>query len=365
VIAGLYRQQISADITTTAFDMGLDKQAAIIGVMTGITESNLDPAALDALQGPDTPGPLKSVGIYQQKPFYWANEYWPAGTTINSPAFESQTYLDKAVTQLKTTDYAAKKFFAAFNTEPTLKNGAWKKLDPWVVAQTIQKSDFSDGSNYKVQYQVGKDTVTALMKQYPELAKGKTVTMDTAITDGTQAIDNCKMDLGNLDGSYILKVNHALTYHDAGVVFADTGLAVARAQSYVGHAERACSDGMCLSKCDYLAGYIWGYSNSGYFSAKIHWQTAVSEGIAHPGDRNPPIGALLFWDTGIYGHVATYVGNGMVVSNVTIARSADGSSGQGNVYMMPADWWTDRAHYYGWAPPKFRGARVPNAGFTN
>lgn len=168
-------------------------------------------------------------------------------------------------------------------------------------------------------------------------------------------------DLGQLStGGYVIAPSEDLVnpFTDTGMANENASVAVRRAMMFVGNAHLACSDGMCLGQCDGLAAEIWGYSNSGFASANTHWQHAVDNGYANPGDMNPPIGALLYWDTGHeYGHVATYVGNGMVVSNLTT------SAGVSNVYLMPAAQWSQWHPYRGWSDPVFRGAVRPNTGF--
>lgn len=132
-----------------------------------------------------------------------------------------------------------------------------------------------------------------------------------------------------------------------------SSIAIARALSYVGNAGAACSDGFCSELCDHLAGVVWGYNTaSGYASAETHWETAVSQGIAHKDDKNPPLGALLFYKGGTLGHVATYVGEGMVVSNVNVGSTS-------NVYLVSADFFG--MPYLGWAPPVFFGAAPGSA----
>lgn len=176
----------------------------------------------------------------------------------------------------------------------------------------------------------------------------------------------CTVDLSGIDPRFIMFYSKETTFSDGGVT--DQGEhAVDRALSYVGHAEIPCpEDGQCYWLCDYLAGYIRGYTNSGYSSAYAHWLKMVDQGYAHPKDRNPPIGALLFWSSGNnietdFGHVATYVGNGLVVGNIS------GGKGGANVYLHSADspeaW--DGYEYMGWSDPVFAGARrAPDHGFV-
>lgn len=156
---------------------------------------------------------------------------------------------------------------------------------------------------------------------------------------------------------YINDYSGEITFGGGEVVFPNTYKAVSRAFSSVGDALSICQDGKCFNKCDHLAGDIWGYEEaSGYLSAMTHWQTAVAQGIAVRGDKEPPLGALLFWETGRpFGHVATYIGNGMVVTN------AGGEYGS-NVYIYYADWY-DMVNYkyLGWAPPVFFGEEPGSA----
>lgn len=156
---------------------------------------------------------------------------------------------------------------------------------------------------------------------------------------------------------YINKYEGEITFKGGESVFPKTHIAISRAFSSVGDALSVCQDGKCFNKCDHLAGDIWGYEEaSGYYSAMTHWQTAVNQGIAVKGDKEPPLGALLFWDTSRpFGHVATYIGNGLVVTN------AGGEYGS-NVYIYYADWYDRIGYkYLGWAPPVFFGEEPGSA----
>jgi cell wall-associated NlpC family hydrolase len=106
--------------------------------------------------------------------------------------------------------------------------------------------------------------------------------------------------------------------------------------------------------CARLAARINGYPHSGYWTAIGQWRSYVELGIAHPGDTDPPPGALLFWETpgGGAGHVAVYLGDGLVVSNDVY----DEVPGNGGVYYAPIDEFSDgrwNLPYLGWAPPAY------------
>lgn len=156
------------------------------------------------------------------------------------------------------------------------------------------------------------------------------------------------------NGVYLITSRSNNLFGGGELVFPKTEKAMSRAMAAVGHAYRACRDNACEGLCDHLAGSIWGYSDySGYATAMVHWRTAVSDRIAHLNDREPPLGALLFWKTQKpEGHVATYIGNGRVVSN------SDGPSGT-NVYIVEATAYEDFGYeYLGWADPVFRGEKI-------
>ncbi len=130
-----------------------------------------------------------------------------------------------------------------------------------------------------------------------------------------------------------------------------------------------CANGSCFGKCDYVAGISWGYDNySGYSSAYDHWQTMIKQGHAHPGDRNPPVGALLFYEdpstkgfpANDFGHVVVYLGNNMVISSDI---SPTGQYSPGSISIVPAYKIEARGFgdpYLGWSDPIFAGPKDPN-----
>lgn len=150
---------------------------------------------------------------------------------------------------------------------------------------------------------------------------------------------------------FIIPYGGEVTFEGGEWIYDNTAKAMERAISSIGDAVSVCTDGECFNKCDHLAGDIWGYDYaSGYLSAATHWETAKNQDIARLEDREPPMGALLFWDTGrVFGHVATYIGNGQVVTN-----SSSGEFGP-DVYVVSADMY-EKVYgwdYLGWADPVF------------
>ncbi len=80
-----------------------------------------------------------------------------------------------------------------------------------------------------------------------------------------------------------------------------------------------------------------------YPSAFDHWLDAYRSGRAHPGDLDPPRGAIVFWAVAMpLGHVGISLGDGRFVST-----SVRGGIGVAELAYFPA--------YLGWAdpPPSF------------
>ena len=122
--------------------------------------------------------------------------------------------------------------------------------------------------------------------------------------------------------------------------------------------------------CDRLACRAYGYVGSGYPSAIVHWQTMLADGYAHPGDRCPPLGAFVFWNTGRpYGHVSVVVQadpvgcdpNTIQVTSNGVFDTATGN--HGGVYLLTfarLDRMQLAGHgYLGWSPPVCAGALLP------
>lgn len=364
------KQQEAKEIVAVAYERGYGRAGAELALMAALTESQLDVNALDVLQPLDTPKPKKSVGPFLRSPWEWARELWPAGTTEGSAAFSNPVYVNAAIEKMKDSTFAANKFFDRLEANPALAGGLWKEQKKWEVAAIVMQSSVTSGENYALESGTAKSTVITILQRYgTEIPNYTPPTTATASPGATPAPSDSAtgspnsltpaetaIDCGNFRayggwGSFAFPPDMVNEFKDGPAKYgARAQIAVQRALSFVGRAERACSDGKCYQKCDHLAGDIWGYPEaSGYYSAKEHWFSAVRQGVAYPGDTNPPIGALLFWDTGYYGHVATYIGNGYVVSNLS-----NGPSGP-NVYKVPATLFTESwgAPYYGWADPTF------------
>lgn len=363
------KQQEAKEIIIVAYQRGYGRAGAQLALMAALTESQLDVNAYNVLQPTSTAKPLRSAGVFQRAPWDWAREVWPAGTVEGNAAYSNPVYVNTAIDKMRDSTYATNKFFDRLEANPDLAGDKWKAKPQWEVAAIIMESSVTSGENYSLESGTAKSTVITILQRYPTEIPNYTPPNANATATASpspspsassstaaDAVTDAAADCGNYGtyggwGSFAFPPDMLSEFKDGPPKYgARANIAVARALSFVGHAERACSDGKCYQKCDHLAGDIWGYpAASGYYSAKEHWFSAVRQGVANPGDTNPPIGALLFWDTGYYGHVATYIGNGYVVSNLS-----SGPNGA-NVYKVPASLFSDQwgAPYYGWADPTF------------
>jgi hypothetical protein len=110
--------------------------------------------------------------------------------------------------------------------------------------------------------------------------------------------------------------------------------------------------------CDKLACRIYGYANSGYPSAAIHWRTLLAAGHARPGDPCPPVGAFVYWDTAhVYGHIATVVATDPDCRPDRIKVVTNDSSGGISLSSL-AHYTGGSMRYLGWTPPICAGARL-------
>jgi hypothetical protein len=98
------------------------------------------------------------------------------------------------------------------------------------------------------------------------------------------------------------------------------------------------------NQCLRLADDAYGVTGARTSTALAQWSRARAAGVGHPGGKDIPVGAQMFWRTDHpAGHIAVYVGNGKVVTNVP----------GGAVEIM--DWTeiNEWGPYLGWANPYY------------
>lgn len=96
------------------------------------------------------------------------------------------------------------------------------------------------------------------------------------------------------------------------------------------------------NRCLQLADNAYQPKGNRTSTALSQWNRAKKHGYAHPGHKNPPIGAQMFWRTSNpAGHIATYVGNGKAVTNMPGGK------------VKKIDWtvMNQWGPYLGWAEP--------------
>lgn len=366
-------------IIKAAVDAGLNSDAAAAGIVASLTVANLKNKFYII------PGPMTPVGIFGFTPYEWAPQFW-VGVEYEGEGWNDPERLRQSIEFLENPENSSELFYRTFNTSRLLSNGKWKNRSSWDVAKIARESRSKDWEGLNNNEEVPID----LREGDEEDSTWRPNIYDTSMYSAqsgralstllTLYVENpeWRTEFGEFWGTLSFNAQNAAAFYGAGtftlappeqrkftdgpVIYPNTRDALARAQLFVGNPQFACSDAWfdtnrgvwqgCRAKCDHLAGDIWGYwANSGYWDAKYHWGVALSEGIGRPGNRVPPIGALLFWDTGPQGHVATYIGNGMVVSNLT--NGPNGTS----VYVVPAEYFENNwgSPYLGWADPVFKG----------
>ncbi|MFZ2624377.1 MAG: hypothetical protein WAX29_03945 [Propionibacterium sp.] len=136
-----------------------------------------------------------------------------------------------------------------------------------------------------------------------------------------------------------------------GTCAADVGLPQPNPNNCVAAIKKAyaMTQGECIwfRMCLAAVAVEYGKGSSGSYSAQTHWNLLVSQGLAHAGDRNPPPGALVFWQGGNWGHVALYVGGGKIVTNDLIRH---GCIDVADFNAIESQW---GFRYLGWTNPYF------------
>lgn len=111
--------------------------------------------------------------------------------------------------------------------------------------------------------------------------------------------------------------------------------AVAWAMGMVGGGSQY--NGLCLGFVD----DAYGATGARQPRAIDQWNTAKGAGKGHPGDRNPPVGAQVFWASNNPArHIAIYIGGGMVIST---------GVDSGRVGIVPMSFLDGYGPYIGWA----------------
>ena len=242
----------AATISTVGKNMGMTSRDIEIGIMTAITES-----MLRNLSG----GDRDSVGLFQQRP----SQGWGSVQQIMDP------------------NYSARKFFEGLKG---VKGRA--SMDPWMAAQKVQRSAFSDGSNYQKYWDEAMAIFTGQDSSQTGAGSILAGPFGPANKTGTAAINWASGRIGD-EGWYAL------------------------CQKFVRMALGA---------------------GPGFPSAITAWQGArYRHGISNP--NQVPAGVPVYWGGGQYGHVALSTGNGRLIST---DYPKSGRIGTGTISALTSAW---------------------------
>ena len=329
--AGVNDQQIANAqlIDQVATQEGLPGQATFVALITALQESSL--INLDH-------GDLDSVGLFQQRP----SQGWGSKADIMNPTYAATSFFmgrggNKGLTQIPN----------------------WADMDPAAAAQAVQHS--ANGSLY-----AGQETEAKLIagKANINLNRVGSPTGNGGSTGaGSGSPAPASSDPTTVGGGCDTSGGNGPTL-PAGSPFTDgpstgwpavvknprtTAQAIAWAQAEVEQ------PGMWQNKCLEFVANAYGWNGSGFTDPPADLHAYATElyknmpaSMRHDGSRNPPVGALLFWSTSNpAGHVALYIGNGLIASS-DIKRV-------GYIDIVPATEIESKwgGKYLGWAPPYF------------
>ncbi len=89
-------------------------------------------------------------------------------------------------------------------------------------------------------------------------------------------------------------------------------MAISRAAAQIGRVYQPDGRTPWACWCDHFAAFVYGRASSGYSSAQAHYSDLLHRGMVHY-DRNPPTGALVFYDYP-NGHVVFSLGSGNIIT---------------------------------------------------
>ncbi|MFJ6355032.1 peptidase M23 [Streptomyces sp. NPDC092046] len=300
---------------------GMSGQATLIGLMTALQESTL--LNIDY-------GDRDSLGLFQQRP----SQGWGRRDQILNPEYASAMF-----------------FFGAASGSPRGLTDirGWESMPLWKAAATVQRPAEEYAKLYagqedaarEIASQAGIDLQRAAQTG-PALPEGGATGAPGPSGEPADP-EECYPDNDGTPGKL------GEPFHDGAANWPEN---VKNPRSTADAIEWARNEAPGTGKkwyrlCLAFVSQVYGWSYSGVFFAVDHYGEMPKE-MRHDKDRNPPPGALMYWDTGKRaGHVAVYLGNGEIASN-DIGR-------RGYIDVVPATAIEEKwgATYLGWAPPYF------------
>ncbi|MFE2879198.1 peptidase M23 [Streptomyces roseus] len=299
-------------IDGVAQERGLPGRASLIAFMTALQESGLQNL---------TYGDRDSLGLFQQRP----SQGWGTRAEVTNPPTSAGLF-----------------FGGNRGRPPGLVNvPAWQLMEPGRAAQQVQRSAYPElyatrrGQAEAIARQAGinLERLGIASGERPEWAQ-PTGPADTPPGE-------CTPDGGTTPVG--------APFHDAASDWPpevrnrrSTADAIAWAKS-----QPPLNEKRWWRRCLEFAARVHGWNAAGVGSAITHYHVMPAH-MKHPGSRDVPPGALMYWETGNpHGHVSIYLGDGMIISNDVLRP--------GYVDVVPASdiesKWGGR--YVGWAPPYF------------
>ncbi len=264
-LAGGQAQVAGVVVATAMADSAEDMDAARVALMVGLTESDLED--LGPMAGNDG-----SLGVFQQR----ASQGWGTAAEELDPA------------------QATAMFVARLLAVP-----AWRSRPPWLAAQAVQRSAFSDGSNYRAQWgRAGLVLAAVLADGNAEGGCGQGPSGGVAGPAGRHG----------LPVGYVIPAGVAPA-HAQAVAFALAQLGKAYVWGAAGPAAFDCS-GLTLAAWATAGVHLLHYTVD-----QLHEGQPVAAVAVAPGDlvlvpgSDPP-------GPGLPGHVGIYLGDGLVVSAI-------------------------------------------------
>jgi cell wall-associated NlpC family hydrolase len=264
-LSGTQAQIAGVVVATAMADSGEDVVTARLALMVGLTESNLEDL------GP-MPGNADSLGVFQQR----ASQGWGTPAEELNPAQATAMFVERL-----------------------LAVAGWHSRPPWLAAQAVQRSAFSDGGNYRAQW-------------------GKAGLVLAAVLADGNAPGGCGQGptggVAGPPGRHGLPVGYAIP---PGVPPAHAQV-VAFALAQLGKQYVWGAGGPAAFDCSGLTMAAWataGVPLRHYTVDQFHEGQAVAAVAVAPGDlvlipgSDPP-------GPGLPGHVGIYLGDGLVVSAI-------------------------------------------------
>ncbi|MFC8983538.1 peptidase M23 [Streptomyces sp. NPDC057411] len=299
---------------------GMSGQATLIGLMTALQESTL--LNIDY-------GDRDSLGLFQQRP----SQGWGTREQILNPEYASTMF-----------------FFGADSGSPRglADVRGWESMPLWKAAATVQRpaKEYEklyagqEGAAREIASEAGID-LQRPSKTGPAIPEG-----GASGAPGPSGQPAGPQECYTGDGK---PAKPGEPFHDGAANWPDivknprsTVDAIAWARDVAPNTGKQWYR-LCLA----FVSQVYGWTQSGVPYAVDHYREMPKE-MRHDKDRNPPPGALMYWDTGQRaGHVAVYLGNGEIASN-DIGR-------RGFIDVVPATAIEEKwgATYLGWAPPYF------------